>query len=311
VIVEHRFRVMNTDALLMMHPRPHRSAIAAAGLAEAEALARETERTFSRFIATSELCRLNDSAGSWVDVSSEMSEVLELAIGLHEATGGLFDPSILPDLERAGYDRTFEDVAAEHDIDEAPRVRAAVFRDIELGHHRVRLPAGMRIDLGGIVKGWAADLLADRLADLGPCLVELGGDVAVRGRPSGTDGWEIGLQVPGSEGELLGVVRVAEGGVATSGTDARRWRRGGAWTHHIIDPRSGEPTRSELAQVTAFAGSAACAEVWAKAALIAGVDGAAEILAAQPAVELVLVPTGRAAVASRGVSFVYGPPVPT
>ncbi len=310
MIVERRFRVMNTDALVMVHPRHARSTIAADRLLEMEALACRNEQTFSRFISTSELCRVNTSAGKWIEVSSEMSEVLELAYGLHGQTGGLFDPGILPDLEHAGYDRTFEDVPVDRDAVGVVPVRGGRFADIDLGHRRVRLPAGLRIDLGGIVKGWTADLLAARLSDLGPCLVELGGDVAVSGVPPGTQGWEIGLQAPGTNGGLLGVVRAAEGGVATSGTDARRWRRGGAWAHHIIDPRTGEPSRSELAQVTAFAGSAAFAEVWAKAALIAGSDGAAVILAAHPEVRLVLVPSEGTAVGSTGVPFLYGPPVP-
>jgi FAD:protein FMN transferase len=301
VIVEHRFRVMNTDALLIVHPRAARSPLAR--LTDAEALARTTERTFSRFIDTSELCRVNASAGSWIDVSPEMSEVLELAYGLHERTGGLFDPGILADLERAGYDRTFEDLPAERELGGAAPARGATFAEIELGHHRVRLPPRLRIDLGGIVKGWAADRLADRLADLGPCLVELGGDTAVRGLPPDSAGWEIGLQAPGATGELLGVLRLTEGGVATSGTDARRWRRGGSWAHHLIDPRTGEPSRSALTQVTALAENAAFAEVWAKAALIAGEEGAAQILASNPALKLVLVPDDRPAVASSGVPF--------
>jgi thiamine biosynthesis lipoprotein len=306
--VEHRFRVMNTDALFVVHPRRGARDVPAR-LAAAEELAHECERRFSRFISTSELCHLNASAGKWVDVSPQMSEVLELAYGLHVQTGGLFDPGILADLESAGYDRTFEELPADRGSARSAPRRSGGFADIELGYGRVRLPPDVRVDLGGIVKGWSADLIADRLADLGPALVELGGDAAVRDVPPGADGWEIGVRAPGAADTLLGVVRVAAGGVATSGTDARRWKRDGAWAHHIIDPRTREPSRSELAQVTAFSHSAASAEVWAKAALIAGADESARIVASHAEVQLVLVPAHGEAVASSGAPFVYGPPV--
>jgi thiamine biosynthesis lipoprotein len=280
-----------------------------ARIAAAEELAHATERTFSRFIPLSELCHLNAAAGTWLKVSPEMCAVLELAYGLHVATGGLFDPAILADLERAGYDRTFQDLPDDREPARAALPRLSRFADIELGHQRVRIPRDMRLDLGGIVKGWTADLLADRLADLGPCLVELGGDTAVRGVPPRATGWDIGVRAPGAADTLLGVVRIADGGVATSGTDARRWKRGGTAAHHIIDPRTGEPSRSELAQVTAFSFSAANAEVWAKAALIAGEQESLRMLATQPGLELVLVPIHGEAVASPTAPFVYGPPV--
>ena len=307
--IEHRFRVMNTDALLVAHPRRVSYDKAIAQLVAAEELARQTERTFSRFIPASELCRLNLAAGEWMDVSREMSEVLELAYGMHSQTGGLFEPGILPDLERAGYDRTFEELPADRAMSRSASRNSPAFSDIELSTGRARLPHGLRIDLGGIVKGWTADLLADRLAELGPCLVELGGDASVRGLPPDSDGWDIGVQPPGSPGELLAVVRLASGSVATSGTEARRWRQGGAWVHHLIDPRTGEPSRSGLAQVTAFSWSAAVAEVWAKAALIAGADACPAILAAHPELRLVLFPADGQVVASAGVPFVFGPPV--
>ena len=306
--IEHRFRVMNTNALVIVHPRDARTV--RARIAAAEEYAHATERRFSRFIAESELCRINAAAGSWVDVSQEMAEVLELAYGLHAQTGGLFDPAILPDLERAGYDRSFEQLPSRHHS--APRVQRGTFRfgDVELKRGRVRLPAGMRIDLGGIVKGWTADRLATLLADVGPTLVELGGDVAVTEAPIDSDGWEVGVRSPGTE-RIVGVVRVASGGVATSGIDARRWRSGPGWAHHIIDPRTGEPSRSALVQVTAFAADATFAEVWAKAALIGGADECARILDRHPELRLVLWSDGGEPVSSRGVPFVYGPPVLT
>ena len=305
--IEHRFRVMNTNALVIVCARDA-GAATRKRIEDAEAYAHATEQRFSRFMPDSELCRMNAAAGTWIEVSPEMAEVLELAYGLHAQTDGLFDPAILADLERAGYDRSFETLPEQRDpAPRGPR-RTVRFGDIELERGRVRLPTGVRVDLGGIVKGWTADRLAALLADVGPTLVELGGDVAVTEAPSDGDGWEVGVRSPGSE-RIIGVVHVASGGVATSGIDARRWRSGADWAHHIIDPRTGEPSRSALVQVTAFAADATFAEVWAKAALIGGADESAKMLDRHPELRLVLWRDGGEPVASRGIPFMYGPPV--
>ncbi len=309
MIVQHRFRVMKTDALLVVHPRGMREATVTQRLREAERRANDIERVFSRFMPDSELCHVNERAGEWTDISREMSEVLELAYGLHLQTGGLFDPSILPDLERAGYDRSFEALPAERPASVVEsRGQRASFADIAFAPRRVRLPRGARIDLGGLVKGWASDTIADELADCGPCLVELGGDTAVRGVPPGAGGWEIGVG-RGTEGRLIGVASMSAGGVATSGTETRRWRMGTSWAHHLIDPRTGEPSTSELVQVTAFAQNAAFAEVWAKTALIAGQDAATAMMRAHPEIQLILVPDRGVPLMSPKAPLVYGPPL--
>ena len=300
---------MNTGALLMLHPRRGISGAAAtAGFAAAERRANEIEDIFSRFRPASELSRLNDAAGSWVPMSAEMAQVLEYALGLHEATGGLFDPAILPDLERAGYDRTFEALPADRPASAVPARSHPSFSDIELSGQKVRIPETMRVDLGGIVKGWTADTLAASLGKLGPCLVELGGDTAVHGVPPDTEGWSIGVSSADAPEEIIAIVEVATGGVATSGTEARRWRVDGSWAHHLIDPRTGEPAQTDLRQVTAFGPSALTAEVWAKAALIAGSQACGPLLIKRPDIQLVLVPIDGVPVASPGVPLLTAAP---
>lgn len=294
----HRFWVMGTDALLVVHAR--RRTRVAELFAAVELRARELERLFTRFDPGSELSRLNAANGAWLDVSDEMATVLELSIGMHHQTGGLFDPAVLPDLERAGYDRSFELITTSSAI--ARRVPPATsLDDIAFRKGSVRLPKGMRLDLGGIVKGWAAEVLVEMLAPLGPALVSLGGDTAVRGvPPEGT--WRIGVQRPASDA-LLAVIRLDGGGVATSGSDRRRWRTTDGWAHHLIDPRTGEPSDSDLVQVTAVAETATYAEVWAKAALLAGSARAGQLLAAHPGVRVILVPHAGAPSASTGLAF--------
>jgi thiamine biosynthesis lipoprotein len=300
---------MNTNALLMLHPRRGISgASATAGLVASERRANEIEDIFSRFRPASELSRLNAAAGTWVQISAEMTQVLEYALGLHDATGGLFDPAILPDLERAGYDRTFEALPADRTASADAASSHPSFADIELSGRNVRIPESMRIDLGGIVKGWTADTLAETLGELGPCLVELGGDTAVNGVPPDSQGWSIGVQSAEKPGENMAVVEVATGGVATSGTEERKWKVDGVWVHHLIDPRTGKPANTDLLQVTAFGPSAMTAEVWAKAALIAGSAACGPLLQRRPDIELVLVPIDGVPVASPGVPLMTDAP---
>jgi thiamine biosynthesis lipoprotein len=305
--IERTFRVMNTDALIVVHPTRAGAVRTAQRVAFAEKRAADIEQIFSRFIATSELCRINASGGSWFTPSTEMAAVLELAYRLHLDTGGVFDPAVLPDLERSGYDRSFADLPSARPAATTPRERQHAFAEAQRRDHDWRLPPGLRIDFGGIVKGWTADLLANELSTCGPALVELGGDTAVRGTPPGRGGWDVGVKAPSADA-LLAVVEVAEGGIATSGRDQRRWKMGAAWAHHLIDPRTGEPAHTDLMQVTAFAPSASLAEVWAKTSLIVGSNASEELMHSRSDLQLLLVPEHGTAVASSGVRFARGEP---
>jgi thiamine biosynthesis lipoprotein len=141
---------------------------------------------------------------------------------------------------------------------------------------RLTVPAGVQLDLGATVKGWAADRAAARIAGWLGCgvLVSLGGDTAVAGEPPG-GGWPVRVQdvtgLPGAEpGGPAAVVAIREGGLATSSTAARRWRRGGDVLHHILDPRTGVPAVPVWRTVSVAAGSCADANTAATAAVIRG-----------------------------------------
>jgi len=145
---------------------------------------------------------------------------------------------------------------------------------------RIELGPGVRLDLGGIVKGYAADRCAQQLAPLGPCLVNAGGDLAVAGSRS-QGPWPVGVHVP--NGRLT--LAVAAGGLATSGRDRRRWRQRGEERHHLIDPATCRPAQGGPLTVTVAAPSATDAEVAAKSIFLAGenAEREAELLGA-PAV---------------------------
>lgn len=143
----------------------------------------------------------------------------------------------------------------------------------------IRRPPGLELDLGGSVKGWAADLLAARLGHHGRCAVDCGGDVRViagRGAP-----WEVRLRHP-LTGEVAHAFRIRAGGVATSGIDARLWKgQDGGFAHHLIDPSTGTPAWTGLIAATALAPTAMYAEALAKAALLSGPAAGRRLLRAR------------------------------
>lgn len=233
----------------------------------------------TRFSESSELCALNRAPAGAVLVSPLVRTFVEAGLWAASASGGLVDFTVLPALEQAGYAASREGavkVALEEALAAAPERRAArpcdAWRRVGVDGDRVRRPAGVRVDSGGVGKGLAADALLYRLR--GRALVDCGGDMALRGR------WEVHVAHP-LTGDCAHRLVVSSGGVATSGLNVRVWRRAdGTYAHHLIDPSTGEPAWTGLIAATAVAGSALEAETLSKAALLRGPAGAREVLGA-------------------------------
>ena len=221
----------------------------------AESEFRRLDRLLSRFRGDSELSALN-RAGELL-AGPELLELTQLALAAREHTGGRFDPTVHDALLAAGYDRTFAEVAPDGEDDGTP---ARCGGAVRLDGRTIRLAPGTRLDFGGIAKGWAADRVCELLAAAGPCLVNAGGDVAVRGS------WPVGVETP--DGHVT--LGLEDAALATTGSDRRRWRRNGEQRHHLIDPASGRPSTSDLLRVTVVAGTATDAEILAKSLFLAG-----------------------------------------
>lgn len=273
---------MGTDAHLVSlgdpdHVRPALD-LALRALADLEA-------RWSRFRPDSELARLNAGAGTAVRVSQPTVALVALAVEAWRATAGRFDPTVLPALCRLGYDRTFDAVEASGTplVDGGPDP-APGCDGIEVDPERstVLVPEGVALDLGGVGKGRAADLVVDLLLRCGAegACVDLGGDVRVAGRPPDEHGWVLGVADPWDPDVDLAVLALGDGAVVTSARTRRRWWFDGTEQHHLIDPVTGLPARSGLASVTVVAAEAVWAEVVAKAAFVAGpIGGAATVVA--------------------------------
>lgn len=259
---EH-FRAMGTDidVIIEADERPLDGFIAVRLLFE------QQEERFSRFRAGSLVSRLNSGetvADPW------LTAVLELSLEAVAQTEGLFNPMILPALARAGYDRDFAEVTGGAAVWEpAPAASACIGR----AGDGWQLTQGA-IDLGGIVKGWTADLAVEHLAGrYGGTFVNAGGDIRCAGSEEGAAGWVVDVDGPGGRVAWAGMIR---GAIATSSVLKRRWRSAsGGVAHHLIDPRTGMPADSPFVQVTVRAENCTWAEVWAKAVLVGGEEGLA------------------------------------
>jgi thiamine biosynthesis lipoprotein len=233
----------------------------------------------SRFRADSELARAERSAGTPVPVSEVLADAVAVALHAADVTGGDLDPTVATDMAALGYDRDFALVAQDGPpVPVTVRIRPG-WRQIRLERapRLLTVPPGVRLDLGATAKARAADRAAARLADSLGCgvLVSLGGDIAAAG-PSPEGGWRIRIQDVTSDPEdpPVGpsqVIAITGGGVSSSGIAARRWRRGGAVMHHILDPRTGRPARPVWRTVSVIAAAALQANTASTTAIIRGV----------------------------------------
>lgn len=244
----------------------------------------------SRFRCDSELSRLNDRAGRSTEISPPLVDALALALRAAELTGGDVDPTIGRALELAGYDRDWQLLEQAMGLPAAlselrpqldervsaltvnARVRAG-WQAIALDriNGTVRVPAGVKLDLGATAKAWAADRAAAAASSASGCgaLVSIGGDIATHG-PAPDGGWKIHVtddhrsdcSAPGQ------TITIDSGGLATSSTTVRRWHNDGHTMHHIIDPSTGAPVLSSWRTVSVAAASCADANIAATAALV-------------------------------------------
>jgi thiamine biosynthesis lipoprotein ApbE len=233
----------------------------------------EIDEVCSRFRPDSELSRVNrQDGGGDIPLSPILAEAIEAALASALMTGGLVDLTVGKCVEDAGYTVTFRNLAADGPSSQL-RVRRVIGWEslsYDPAAHTLRLPAGVGLDLGASAKAWAADRAAEAVAGrLGIAVaVSCGGDVAVRG-PAPTGGWPIRVSVDVDADEWQDVV-VFDGGLATSGTTSRRWRRGGIEMHHIIDPSTGLPAETPWVMVSVAAATCLEANAAATAALIMG-----------------------------------------
>jgi thiamine biosynthesis lipoprotein len=268
-----RMPIMGTQAhLITVHGEPEL-------LDEARDRLVDLHAKWTRFEPTSEVSRIN-AAGEPTEVSPETVLLVGLAVTAWAWTSGRYDPSVLPALLAAGYNRDFGrlDASSVTAGDPSPGVGCS---GVEVNAERmtVRIPPGTALDFGGIAKGLAADLIVADLLDggaIGAC-ANIGGDLRAAGVSPQRGGWLVGVEHP--QGHFLtDCLRVREGAVATTSRTKRRWGPAASHLHHVIDPITGRPARTRVQSVTVVADEGWYAEALAKAAFLAGPEQGAQVL---------------------------------
>lgn len=230
-----------------------------ATLERCEQQVRAAEARFTRFVRDSELSVLNANQGRFTPVSPETFAMLQAALWAYQESQGLVNAAVLPALMAAGYVRPFaQGLTAPA---QATAVQPGALPDVlrlDPATRSAAVAPGSELDLGGIAKGFLADQLIDELGEDAIC--NLGGDLRVRGNGPDGDGWHVGLCD-------RTVVALTNAGVATSGVTRRRW---GPAAHHLIDPRTGLPARTDLLEVSVVTDCALRGEVYAKCAILLG-----------------------------------------
>jgi thiamine biosynthesis lipoprotein len=275
---------MGTDAHVLVVDGP------ATLLGTARDRIEELESRWSRFRPDSELCRLNHSCGHPVVCSDDTYLAVATAVDGWHGTGGAFDPTVLDAVVATGYQRDFASATPGPRTappQPTPGCSGVAFDPLV---RAVTLPPGVTVDLGGIGKGLAADLVAELLVGAGAdgACVNLGGDLRAVGRPPSDAGWVVDLE---SAPDLR--VAIGAGAIATTASTRRRWCLDGVEQHHVIDPRTGAPTDGDLRAVTILADGATRAEVTAKAAFVAGADRAPAVVESAGVTGLLVTVTGR------------------
>ncbi len=276
-MITHTFKAMNTRFHIWLDAQ---EPAAREAVAHAEAFVREVEATVSRFRPDSALSQVNREPGRWHRIPALMAAIVQEALAWAKRTDGLFDPTVLPALVAAGYDRSFDRLRAE-EIRAVSRpsghALAGRWPDVRLEGERLYLPPATALDLGGIAKEWTADKVAERLSEWGPCLVDAGGDVRVVGAPALWGFWPVGVAHPADPAQDVAVFALRDAAVATSSRARRRWRVNGHEAHHIIDPRTGRPADTPVLSAAVVAPTAVQAGVGSKIALLLGPTAAGRL----------------------------------
>ncbi len=230
------------------------------------------EAKYSRFLNTSLISRINDTAGKqWIETDEETDRILALCNDLVFFTKGAFDPTSLPLIKLWNWKQSPAAIPSQEAINETRKITG--WNKIQRKPGAIFLPEpGMALDLGGIGKEYAVDVVTAQAAQFGitSALVDFGQDIKGIGHPPGRPAWHVGLEDPASPGTCWGSVAVQNCAVASSGDYLRYFTQNGRRYGHILDPRTGEPVDNGCLLVNVVAPTCTIAGILSTTAFILG-----------------------------------------
>lgn len=236
------------------------------------------ESVLSRTRGDTDIAKLNAADGAPVALSDEGAKLLSTALELSAATNGAYDPTVAPLTDLWGIGTDNARVPAQSEIDEA--LTHVGYQNVKLlGNNQVQLLNGAQVDLGGIGKGYAGDIVHEMAesdtSDQWHVLARLSGNIEMYGgktADSGTDNWNIGIADPDDNTDSIAVVSLRDGSVVTSGDYERFFEKDGKRYHHIFDPATGYPADSGLRGVTVIDPCSTKADALTTALFVMGLD---------------------------------------
>lgn len=270
--VESAFSAMGTDVSVEIIAGTGEIEKAEAAIKQVKGIFAKNEKTFSRFRGDSELSLLNKHLGRETAVSPEMQAVLELCLKFYRLSEGYFDPRIIGNLERSGYDKDFrrsdlnQPEAAEIKLE---KIQGELKNDLVLNSEKATALIKRRIDTTGIAKGYTVDEAAEYLIRAGfkNFLVDAGGDMYAAGGAAGNSDWKIGIE--GLDDSRI-MLRLKDEGIATSGISRKHWTVGAKKFHHLVNPKDPGNFSFDIKTVTVIENKTVEADGRAKVLVLLG-----------------------------------------
>lgn len=241
---------------------------------------------YSRFRTDNQLSALNGSIGKWQDVSAELFFLLEQGEKFFQQTGGAFNLGVKSLLEKWGYDAyyTFNPSDSPEGLHQQINFQDPPYELVPPHSVKMFYP----IELGGLGKGYALDLMVKALKNFPVFCVDAGGDLYARGIPEDGKAWDVFFENPIDPTSALGKVEVDNFFLASSNPLKRRWAKN---YHHLADPRSKQPARQMLGVYTQ-ASKGLLADAYSTALFILGFEEAKNLLPNLPVEAMLISPQG-------------------
>lgn len=282
-----------------------------AAIREVEAKINELEKLLTFNAAEGDVYKLNENAGTKaVELDAVTIKIIQKAQEISELGNGAFDITIGPLVRSWGIGTEHETIPALETIQQLlPLVN---YTDLSVAGNSAGLKkAGQMVDLGGIAKGYAGDMAMDIYTKNGisSALISIGGNIVALGhKPDGTP-WKIGIRNPrlagGGDGQIVGYVKVADKAVVTAGDDQRYFEKDGQRYHHILDPKTGYPAKSDLMSVTLITDTSFDADALDTAVFILGLEKGLDLIKRYGGTEAVLITTDKKVYITEGLQGVF------